>query len=392
MGVVVPVKRLALAKTRLAAYGGAARARSWRSPSPPTSSRRRCAAPSWAGARGDRRPARPTRLLRALGATVVADEPDAGLNPALAHGAELLRAERPGCGVATVSADLPALRPDGPRRGAARGAGRRPRPSSPTPTAAARRCWRPARAPSCAPAYGGGSRGRHLRLRGRRAGRRRPALRRDVDTPEDLRRALALGARPAHGGGRSPRLSVTAVHRHGARWAGEHRAAGHRDRARDRRAVVRRAVRAAADRRAASTAAGGPLPQPRAVLARLQRAGAGAGRGPRGAAARAGEVPGDLRQQPRRVLHGPGRRAQAPPEHGPRRPQRRRARPSASSSTRIAARAQELVAPSTPAVHASDVRPALDERRHPASCTGRTCRPSSRSRCTTTSARRCSRC
>ena len=39
------------------------------------------------------------------------------------------------------------------------------------------------------------------------------------------------------------------------------------------------------------------------------------------AAARAGPLPGDLRQQPRRVLHGPGRRAQAP-----HRRRRRRAR------------------------------------------------------------------
>ena len=55
---------------------------------------------------------RATRLLRELGATVVADAPDAGLNPALRHGAELLRVEHPGRGVATVSADLPSLRPE----------------------------------------------------------------------------------------------------------------------------------------------------------------------------------------------------------------------------------------------------------------------------------------
>lgn len=47
--------------------------------------------------------------LERLGARVEPDDPDAGLNPALSHGAELLRAARPGLGVATVSADLPAL-------------------------------------------------------------------------------------------------------------------------------------------------------------------------------------------------------------------------------------------------------------------------------------------
>lgn len=45
-----------------------------------------------------------------LGALVVPDEPDAGLNPALDHAADL--ATRSGHGVAALSADLPALRPD----------------------------------------------------------------------------------------------------------------------------------------------------------------------------------------------------------------------------------------------------------------------------------------
>ena len=53
------------------------------------------------------------------------------------------------------------------------------------------------------------------------------------------------------------------------------------------------------------------------VLAGLQRAGARPGRGPPPAAARADEVPRDLRQQPRRVLHGAGRRAEAAGGHGP---------------------------------------------------------------------------
>ena len=66
----------------------------------------------------------------------------------------------------------------------------------------------------------------------------------------------------------------------------------------------------------------GPLPRPRAVLAALQRAGARARRGRRAAAAGAGAVPGDLRLQPRRVLHGPGRRPEAPDRR-----RRRRAAP-----------------------------------------------------------------
>ncbi len=48
------------------------------------------------------------------------------------------------------------------------------------------------------------------------------------------------------------------------------------------------------------------LPEPRAVVAGVQRAGAGRGGGPTLAAARAAEVPGHLLLQPGRVLHDPG--------------------------------------------------------------------------------------
>ena len=50
------------------------------------------------------------------------------------------------------------------------------------------------------------------------------------------------------------------------------------------------------------------LPQPGAVLARLQRAGPPRGEGRPESAPGAGEVPGDLRLEPGRVLPGPGRR------------------------------------------------------------------------------------
>lgn len=46
-----------------------------------------------------------------LGAAVTPDTPDAGLNPALVHGAQVARAADPGCGVLALSADLGALRP-----------------------------------------------------------------------------------------------------------------------------------------------------------------------------------------------------------------------------------------------------------------------------------------
>lgn len=50
------------------------------------------------------------RVLRADGTEVIPDEPDAGLNPALRHGAGLLRAGDPEAAVGALQSDLPALR------------------------------------------------------------------------------------------------------------------------------------------------------------------------------------------------------------------------------------------------------------------------------------------
>jgi 2-phospho-L-lactate/phosphoenolpyruvate guanylyltransferase len=47
----------------------------------------------------------------ALGVTVVSDEPRAGLNAALEHGITIAASIHPGCGVAVLTGDLPALRP-----------------------------------------------------------------------------------------------------------------------------------------------------------------------------------------------------------------------------------------------------------------------------------------
>jgi 2-phospho-L-lactate guanylyltransferase len=133
-------------------------------------------------------------VVHGLGAAVVADAPDAGLNPALQHGADLLRAEHPGRGVATVSADLPSLRPQDlaavlrqvPRGGRAFVA-----------DADSRGTTLLAAGPGAdlSPAYGPGSRARHL-ASGAAELHGPPALRRDVDTPDDLRAAAALGLGP----------------------------------------------------------------------------------------------------------------------------------------------------------------------------------------------------
>jgi 2-phospho-L-lactate guanylyltransferase len=134
--------------------------------------------------------------LAELGAVVVGGEPGTGLNPALAHGAAVARRRLPGSGVCALSADLPALRPEELERvlAAAAGHGRSFLPDAPgvgTTLLAA------APGHPLAPAFEGASRARHLS-----GGTRElvvpgaASVRRDVDTPEDLRAAVALGVGP----------------------------------------------------------------------------------------------------------------------------------------------------------------------------------------------------
>jgi 2-phospho-L-lactate/phosphoenolpyruvate guanylyltransferase len=134
--------------------------------------------------------------LAALGALVVPDEPRAGLNAALRHGAAYAASRWPGDGTAALSADLPALRPEQ--------IGRALRAAAAWPTAfvadvAGDGTTLYTAAPGAAfrPAFGLASRSRHaaggaveLGLDGI------GGLRRDVDTPSDLRGAAVLGLGP----------------------------------------------------------------------------------------------------------------------------------------------------------------------------------------------------
>ena len=131
--------------------------------------------------------------LAALGAFIIPDEPRDGLNAALRHGAAHAAAHWPGQGAAALSADLPALRPEqigralraavlSPTAFVADAAGDGTTLYTATPGAAFR------------PAFGLASRARHaaagaaeLTLAGI------AGLRRDVDTPSDLREAVTLG-------------------------------------------------------------------------------------------------------------------------------------------------------------------------------------------------------
>ncbi|RPK90611.1 MULTISPECIES: 2-phospho-L-lactate guanylyltransferase [Streptomyces] len=134
--------------------------------------------------------------LSALGARIVPDAPGAGLNAALAHGARSVRAVRPAAAVAALNADLPALRTGELARvldfaSAFPSAFLRDAAGIGTTFLAA------ASGAEFRPAFGGPSGARHLA-----SGAVEIALsgvdsvRRDVDTGEDLRVALALGVGP----------------------------------------------------------------------------------------------------------------------------------------------------------------------------------------------------
>jgi 2-phospho-L-lactate guanylyltransferase len=173
-------------------------------------------------------------LLAALGAIVVADEPadrsdpsdpsdrsdrigtpgpldgsgaapllgDLGvqdlLNAALRHGAAVAARRWPGTGLAALTADLPAMSP-AELAAALRAAGSAPGAAAFVPDAAGVGTTLYAVPPGgeFLPLFGGASRARHAAAGATELGLAGvTGLRRDVDTPDDLREALALGVGP----------------------------------------------------------------------------------------------------------------------------------------------------------------------------------------------------
>ncbi|MFH9137812.1 2-phospho-L-lactate guanylyltransferase [Streptomyces sp. NPDC017524] len=134
--------------------------------------------------------------LSALGARIVPDAPGAGLNAALAHGARSVRALRPAAAVAALNADLPALR-TGELARVLDFASAFPRAFLRDAAGIGTTFLAAAGGTEFLPAFGGPSGARHLA-----SGAAEIALsgvesvRRDVDTGEDLRVALALGVGP----------------------------------------------------------------------------------------------------------------------------------------------------------------------------------------------------
>lgn len=136
------------------------------------------------------------RELAALGARIVPDEPGAGLNAALSHGAAVVRAGDPEGAVAALNADLPALRP-GELARVLDAAAAFERAFLADAAGVGTTLLAAGPGQELRPEFGTGSRQRH-----RATGAVEIALsavdsvRQDVDTGEDLRAALALGVGP----------------------------------------------------------------------------------------------------------------------------------------------------------------------------------------------------
>ncbi|MGW3011581.1 2-phospho-L-lactate guanylyltransferase [Streptomyces sp. NPDC001219] len=148
--------------------------------------------------------------LAELGALIVPDAPARGLNAALAHGAGVIRARRPGAAVAALNADLPALRP-AELELVLHSASLFPRAFLADAADIGTTLLTATSGVELEPAFGGASRARHLASGAREiTGPAVPSVRRDVDTGEDLLAALALGVGP-HTALQAPRLAPGAA-------------------------------------------------------------------------------------------------------------------------------------------------------------------------------------
>lgn len=193
--LVIPVKVLARAKTRLAPLAGPHRAELALAMAADTVAAG-LACPAVAHVLVVTDDERASVLLAGLGAVIAPDRPGSGLNPALRHGAEVAAGRWPQAGVAAAAADLPALRPDELGRGL-RAAASWPEAFVPDAAGTGTTLYTARPGVAFRPLFGPGSAGRH-----RAAGAAEltlpgvVSLRRDVDSAADLREAAALGLGP----------------------------------------------------------------------------------------------------------------------------------------------------------------------------------------------------
>lgn len=139
--------------------------------------------------------ARAAAALKESGARVVADASDAGLNPALLDGARYARMLWPRAGVAALASDVPCATPAA-LAGALREAAAYPRAVLPDAAGDGTTLLTARPGVELDPRYGVSSRHAHVTA-GAVQLQDVAALRRDVDTPADLDAAVALGVGPA---------------------------------------------------------------------------------------------------------------------------------------------------------------------------------------------------
>jgi 2-phospho-L-lactate/phosphoenolpyruvate guanylyltransferase len=188
--VVVPAKRLAVAKTRLRPLTTGGSHADWVLAMLADTVAAAVATPGVAAVVVVTDDPAAADVVRALGAATVPDEPDRGLNPALAHGA---RAAGRGA-VAALSSDLPALRPR--ELAAALAAAERAPRCFVADAAGTGTTLLTAVDTDLDPRFGGDSAEAHRAAGAVPLTGDWPGLARDVDTPQDLRAAVALGLGP----------------------------------------------------------------------------------------------------------------------------------------------------------------------------------------------------
>jgi 2-phospho-L-lactate guanylyltransferase len=193
--LVVPVKPLARAKSRLSGAAGPHRERLALAVATDTvSAALRCPRVRGVVVVTDDPVAAPE--LAALGAHIVPDEPDAGLNPALVHGVERARLLAPEAGVGALSADLPALRPAELDQ-VLEAAEEAPNAFLPDVAGVGTTLYTARPGAVFEPEFGTDSRARHRDLGAHELSLEDvQSVRQDVDTIDDLRAALALGVGP----------------------------------------------------------------------------------------------------------------------------------------------------------------------------------------------------
>jgi 2-phospho-L-lactate/phosphoenolpyruvate guanylyltransferase len=190
--VVVPVKRAVIAKSRLTGVTDDQRVELARAfPADCVTAALACDEVRAVVAVTDDEVA--TEQLRALGAVVIPDEPDAGLNPALRHAQAFARSAYDDPAVAVLSGDLPALRPA--ELGTALQRARRvDRAYLADAAGYGTTLLSATRGADLQPRFGGGSSAAHRSTGAQRlAAQGLDSVRRDVDTADDLRAAVRLG-------------------------------------------------------------------------------------------------------------------------------------------------------------------------------------------------------